>query len=159
MVEGLKKIINPWISKGETGYNCFCCAPHNPAGMKMEFFEDGDEVISTLEPGKNYESWMGVIHGGIQCTAMDEIGMWCVNLKMQTAGVTRNLNAKYIKSVSSLKPFVVHAKIREVNRMFVFVDAWITQDGQKCTEADIKYYVVSKDIAARDFYFTGLETE
>ena len=40
----MKKIINPW--KGMEGYNCFGCAPNNEAGVKMEFYEDGDEVIS-----------------------------------------------------------------------------------------------------------------
>ena len=40
----MKKIINPW--KGLEGYNCFGCAPNNEAGIKMEFYEDGDEVVS-----------------------------------------------------------------------------------------------------------------
>ena len=40
----MKKIINPW--KGLEGYNCFGCASNNEAGLKMEFYEDGDEVVS-----------------------------------------------------------------------------------------------------------------
>ena len=44
----MKKIINPW--KGLEGYNCFGCAPNNEAGVKMEFYEDGDEVV-IAEPG------------------------------------------------------------------------------------------------------------
>lgn len=31
------------------GYNCFGCAPNNEAGVKMEFYEDGDEVIKYME--------------------------------------------------------------------------------------------------------------
>mgnify|MGYP007031287515 CR=1 FL=1 len=42
----MKKIINPW--KGLEGYNCFGCAPDNEVGVKMEFYEDGDEVSGTL---------------------------------------------------------------------------------------------------------------
>ena len=38
----MKKIINPYVSL--PGYNCFGCAPHNPFGVKMEFFEDGDDI-------------------------------------------------------------------------------------------------------------------
>ncbi|MFR9262762.1 MAG: hypothetical protein ACLVL2_20715 [Bacteroides cellulosilyticus] len=38
----MKKIINPW--KDLEGYNCFGCAPNNESGVKMEFYEDGDEV-------------------------------------------------------------------------------------------------------------------
>ena len=44
----MKKIINPW--KGLEGYNCFGCAPNNEAGIKMEFYEDGDEVVSIWKP-------------------------------------------------------------------------------------------------------------
>ena len=34
----MKKIINPW--EGLDGYMCFGCAPNNPLGLHMEFFED-----------------------------------------------------------------------------------------------------------------------
>ena len=46
----MKKIINPW--KGLEGYNCFGCAPNNEAGIKMEFYEDGDEVVSIWKIGR-----------------------------------------------------------------------------------------------------------
>ena len=42
----MKKIINPW--KGLKGYYCFGCSPENPMGVKMEFYEDGDEIVSFL---------------------------------------------------------------------------------------------------------------
>ena len=50
----MKKIINPW--KGMEGYNCFGCAPNNEAGVKMEFYEDGDEVISIWKPQPQFRS-------------------------------------------------------------------------------------------------------
>ena len=40
----MKKIINPFVHLD--GYNCFGCAPGNPLGVKMEFFEDGDDIVS-----------------------------------------------------------------------------------------------------------------
>ena len=42
----MKKIINPW--KDLEGYNCFGCAPNNEAGVRMEFYEDGDEIVSKI---------------------------------------------------------------------------------------------------------------
>ena len=38
----MKKIINPW--KGLDGYMCFGCAPENPQGLHMEFYEDGEDI-------------------------------------------------------------------------------------------------------------------
>ena len=49
----MKKIINPW--KGLEGYNCFGCASNNEAGLKMEFYEDGDEVVSIWKPRRSEE--------------------------------------------------------------------------------------------------------
>ena len=40
----MKKIINPW--EGLDGYMCFGCAPSNPMGLHMEFYEDGDDIVS-----------------------------------------------------------------------------------------------------------------
>lgn len=70
----MKKIINPW--KGMEGYNCFGCAPNNEAGVKMEFYEDNDEVISIWRPRPEYQDglirymevsrpyfWMKSVHG------------------------------------------------------------------------------------------------
>ena len=44
----LKKIINPWI--GTPSYNCFVCCPTNPKGLHLEFFEDGDYVVTKFKP-------------------------------------------------------------------------------------------------------------
>ena len=49
----MKKIINPWIDLTDKGYNCFACAPNNPYGLKMEFYEDGDDIVSIWTPGGN----------------------------------------------------------------------------------------------------------
>ena len=33
------------------GYNCFGCSPDNEAGVRMEFYEDGDEIgfVNSIE--------------------------------------------------------------------------------------------------------------
>ena len=40
------------------GYNCFGCASNNEAGLKMEFYEDGDEVVSIWKPRPEYQGWI-----------------------------------------------------------------------------------------------------
>ena len=49
----MKKIINPW--EGLDGYMCFGCAPSNPMGLHMEFYEDGDDIVAYWEPWRKYE--------------------------------------------------------------------------------------------------------
>lgn len=48
----MKKIINPWLNHAE--YNCFGCCPKNPIGLHMEFYEDGENIVSTWHPEKNF---------------------------------------------------------------------------------------------------------
>ena len=44
----MKKIIHPWSN--HEGYNCFGCSPDNPIGLHLEFYEDGDYIVSTWHP-------------------------------------------------------------------------------------------------------------
>ena len=37
----MKKLTNPWLDL--PGYFCFGCAPENKAGVKMNFYSDGDD--------------------------------------------------------------------------------------------------------------------
>ena len=70
----MKKIRNPYAGMEDQGYNCFACCPSNPFGLKMEFYEDGDDIVCIWEPDLNYQSWIGTLHGGIQATLLDETG-------------------------------------------------------------------------------------
>ena len=65
----LKKIINPWCDCPE--YNCFGCSPKNPIGLHLQFFEDGDYIVSKWQPGNNYQGWVNTMHGGIPTTELE----------------------------------------------------------------------------------------
>lgn len=157
----MKKIKNPWIDLTDKGYNCFACAPSNPCGLKMEFYEDGDDIVSLWTPGDNYQGWLDTLHGGIQATLMDEIGGWIIARKFQTSGMTTNLNIKYKKPIPTGKDVTIEirGRVKEVKRMFVFIEAEIRYDGEVRSSAEMIYYTFSKDIAEKDFMFTGCELE
>ena len=59
----MKKILNPYLNK--EGYNCVCCAPNNPVGLHLEFWEEGEDVLTIWNPGENYQGWINTLHGGI----------------------------------------------------------------------------------------------
>lgn len=157
----MKKIKNPWIGLVDKGYNCFACAPSNPYGLKMEFYEDGEDIVSIWTPGDNYQGWLNTLHGGIQATLLDEIGGWIIARKCQTSGMTTNLNIKYKKPIPTGKDvqIEIRGRIRETKRNFVFIDAAITYNGVACSTADITYYTFPKDVAERDFMFNECVTE
>lgn len=157
----MKKIINPWASLVSEGYNCFGCAPANPFGLKMEFYEDGDDIVSFWNPGDNYQGWLKTLHGGIQATLMDEIGAWVIARKLQTSGMTTSLEIKYRKPVPTGEDvrIEVRSHIKEMKRNFAIISARLMYNGEVCSEAEMTYYCFSKEKAASDFYFSGCETE
>ena len=142
----MKKIINPNIGHEAEGYNCFACAPHNPYGLKMEFWEDGDDIVCLWSPDPNYESWVGTLHGGIQATLIDETAGWVIMRKFQTTGMTTSLSLKYRKPVATGAEHKVEirARVREVKRTVVFMDVELKCDGEICTTADVTFFCFSQ---------------
>ncbi|MBE6226315.1 MAG: PaaI family thioesterase [Bacteroidales bacterium] len=156
----MKKIINPYVGTSEgLGYNCFACAPHNPCGLKMEFYEDGEEVVSFWTPDKNYQGWLNTLHGGIQATLMDETGGWLISRKFQTSAMTTNLNVKYKKPVPVEQSLEIRARLKEVKRSFLILEITLSANGEVCSVAEATYYKFSKEMAEKEFHFLPYEVE
>lgn len=157
----MKKIRNPYLGLEEQGYNCFACCPQNPYGLKMEFYEDGDDLVCIWNSDDNYQGWLKTLHGGIQATLMDELGGWIVNRKLQTAGMTTNLAMKYRHPVPTGDNvhIEIRGRIKEMKRNFAMIEAALIHDGKVCSSCDMTYYCFPKDKAESDFFFTGCELE
>jgi uncharacterized protein (TIGR00369 family) len=136
----MRKIINPWI--GTEGYNCFVCSPNNPIGLHLEFWEDGDYIVTKFKPTHDYESWQNTLHGGIQALLIDETAGWVVCRKLQTNGVTSKMDMQYLKPVSTLlNEITVRAKISKMMRNVAFIEAeLLDEDGTVLTRADLVYF-------------------
>ena len=154
----MKKLTNPW--QGLEGYNCFGCASKNPAGLKMEFFEKGDEIISLWEPNELYQGWLETLHGGIQAVLLDEICAWVVIRKKQTTGVTFKMETKYLKPISTNeKQLTIKARLREEKRHVLFIEAEIYNGaGEVCSEALCTYFTVPQEEAKKEYFCTSCET-
>lgn len=151
----MKKIRNPWIPLLDEGYNCFACAPTNLKGLKMEFWEDGDELVSLWRPTPDYEGWLGTLHGGIQSTLIDEIGGWWIGRKKQLSAMTTKLNVKFMKPVSS-KPedeIELRCRLKEEKRTFVTMQVTLSQHGEVRTEGELTYYCFSRAMSDGAFKF------
>ncbi|WP_448790132.1 PaaI family thioesterase [Bacteroides graminisolvens] len=155
----MKKIINPW--KGKEGYNCFGCAPANPVGVKMEFYEDGDDIVSQWHLQANYQGWINTLHGGIQSVLLDEICAWAILRKLQTTGVTSKMETRYLKSVDTTDEYVLlRARISEKKRNIILVEAELyNQKGEVCTKALCTYFTFSQEKAKQEMHFHGCDVE
>ncbi len=157
----MEKIINPWVRLEKDGYNCFGCAPNNPCGLKMEFYEDGDDLVSFWNPSENYQGWLHTLHGGIQTILMDEIAGWLVARKLQTTGMTTQLEVKFKKSITTdnATTIEVRAHIKETKHNFAFISAQIIHNHQVCSQGELTYFCFPKEKAVSEFHFLGCHTE
>lgn len=155
----MKKIINPW--EGLEGYMCFGCAPSNPFGLHMEFFEDEEDIVAYWKPGSSHQGWLNTLHGGIQTTLMDELAGWVVLRKLQTSGVTSRLNARFLKSISTFEPrLTIRGRIKDRKRNAIFIETEIyNSKSELCSRADLVYFVVSQQQATDEFHFGGCRIE
>ena len=149
----MKRINNPLL--GQPDYQCFGCSPQNEFGLHMEFYEDGDEVVSQWTPRPEFQGWRDTLHGGIQATLIDEISSWVVFTKFLTSGVTTNIEVRYHKPVRTTDSHItLRAKALEQRRNLVRIGVELFNSaGDRCTEATCTYFLFPKEKAARDLDF------
>lgn len=143
----MKKILNPYLNK--EGYNCVCCAPNNPVGLHLEFWEEGEDVLTIWNPGENYQGWINTLHGGIISMLMDEVAGWVINRKLQTTGVTMQLNVKYKKPVMTTdSQITVRGRIASQRRNIVTIHLTLENSkGEVCDEGEAIYFTFGPDKA------------
>lgn len=155
----MKKLLNPFLHLD--GYDCFGCAPGNPAGVRMEFFEDGDDIVSRWQPRPEYQGWLDTLHGGIQSVLLDEICGWVVMRKLQTAGVTSKMETRFLKAVpTDGGPVTLRARLKEMRRRVALVEAELLDgEGAVCSRALCTYFTFPPDKARRDMHFRACLAE
>ena len=155
----MKRIINPW--RGMDGYRCFGCDPRSEQGLRMEFYEDGDRIVSRWKPRPEFQGWVDTLHGGIQATLADEISSWVVFRKFQTSGVTSRMEVRYLKPIHTSEDHItLQATVVRQRRNIVDIEIKIfnSQD-QLCTEALCIYFLFPKEKAHEEFHFCDCGVE
>lgn len=155
----MKKIKNPWLHK--PGYNCIGCSPDNPMGLHLDFWEDGEDVVSQWTPTADYQGWIDTLHGGVQSLLLDEVAGWVVTRKLQTTGVTSKMEVQYVKPISTYDSLLtIRARISRQMRNVAFIEGEIyNAHGEVCTKATLTYFCASRQKAEETMGFCGCDVE
>jgi len=155
----MRKIINPFGKTASDNYKCFGCSPFNQSGLKLEFWDNGDEIITHWIPEVRYEGFHDVLHGGIQATLMDEAASWCVFTKCRSAGVTSEMSIKYLKPVPVSKgKLTIRAHLQHFEKRKAIISCSISDaDGNVYTTGEVVFFVFPENIAKEKFGFPGSE--
>ena len=152
----MRKLTNPWVNIPD--YKCFGCAPQNDCGLKMEFYQDGGEVLSVTRLDPKYQGWIDTLHGGIQSVMLDEICAWAAIRHTGSTGVTMSMETHFRKSVHTTDKYVVlRAHVIEERRNILTLQATLHDSaGRLCSEAKCVYYMFPPD-KARSMGFESCE--
>ena len=152
-----RKVRNPYVGNNE--YHCFACDPNHTSGLRLEFFIEGDVVVSHWQPTAGFEGYPGVVHGGIQATLADEIAGWYLHAVAGVAGVTKEINVKYHAPARTKDgPFRIEARAKAFETRRADIAVSITGNGGKLlTTAECRYAIFSDAVARKRLHFPGIE--
>lgn len=155
----MRKIKNIHLHEDPDVYQCFGCSPYNKIGLHLEFWEDGDEIVSKWNPISVLQGYPGVLHGGIQSTLLDEIAGWVVYVKCGTVGVTAEMKVRLRKPLLiNQGEITIRAKLIEQNRRTAVIQSYlINSSGTTCAEAELRFFLMSETEAREKYNYPGVE--
>ena len=127
----------------------------------MEFYEDGDDIVSFWQPDGEHQSWINTLHGGVQAALLDELCGWVVFRKFQTGAVTSKMEIRYRKPIHTNEgQLTLRARATEVRRNLVTIVGEIyNSNGDLCTESSCLYFLFSKEKSAKEMGLTECRVE
>jgi len=155
----MRKIKNIHLSDSPEVYQCFGCSPHNEFGLQLEFWEDGDDVVSFWKPRPILQSYPKILHGGIQSTLMDEIAGWVVYVKCGTVGVTAEMKVRFKQPLMiDQGEITIRAKLLERNnRIAIIQSRLINNSGKVCAEAELRFFLLNETDAREKYNYPGVD--
>lgn len=72
---------------------CFVCGQGNSIGLRLAFEFEGDRYVTRFTPSRQHQGYIGVTHGGIVSTVLDEVMARLVHVRGYQA-VTAELTVR-----------------------------------------------------------------
>ena len=111
---------------------CIGCGAENPHGLHLAVTAEGDVMHAEWIPGSDWESFEGVIHGGIICTVLDE-AMSKAILASGVQAFTVELRLRYRQKLSIGQPVQIRGWIVQKEKRR------ITAEGAVCGPSGEEY--------------------
>jgi acyl-coenzyme A thioesterase PaaI-like protein len=123
-------------------YQCFGCSPHNPGGLQLVFEPRGDGVCSQFRLGRQFESYPGIVHGGIVGVICDETMANLIVLRRRQTAFTVSMRQRFITPLAIGRPYVCVARFAAAYARGRLHHAWaevLDEDGVVCATATASY--------------------
>jgi acyl-coenzyme A thioesterase PaaI-like protein len=81
-------------------YRCFGCSPSNDRGLRLQFAHTDGGIECAFELDRTFESYPGVVHGGMSSTICDETMGNLLVLRTGFSVFTVSLRTRYVVPLS-----------------------------------------------------------
>lgn len=139
----------PSINEQLADHHCFGCGDLNPIGLQLRFrrLPEGG-VWARFETNRNHEGYLGMLHGGILSTMMDEAMSWAVT-DAGLIGVTGRMSVAFRRPARVGAPLIVTGKVvTERRRVIEAAGSVIDEEsGDVIAEAEARFVRVSPEQA------------
>jgi len=118
--------------------NCFACGSNNGMGLGLKFNKEEDgSVFGEFLADPKFESYSGIVHGGIIATLLDSAMTHCLFVKGIPA-VTGRLSIKYSLPIRTGSIVRLEAKMVNTSRNIFILEGKALVNGKKVASAVAK---------------------
>jgi len=131
---------------------CFVCGRNNPVGLYLHFYDNGeDEVYCDYTVSERYQSYPGIVHGGILASMLDEaVGRVAIIGDHHHFMVAVKLQVLYRHPVPVETPLKIQGKIvRMGGRLGRAKGEIILPDGTIACEAAMTLADIPRDVLSQ----------
>jgi acyl-coenzyme A thioesterase PaaI-like protein len=128
---------------------CFGCGADNEDGLKMRFTPTDGGSVCEYEVPVRYQSWRGMVHGGMVALMLDEAVGWA-GWHAGRPGLTGRLEVRYRRPLEVGTRVRVVGKVERVRRSLVYAAATIDRlsDGERIADATATLMAVPTELTA-----------
>ena len=127
---------------------CVVCGKDNPHGLQLSLHVDPDSGVVTTRylSRPQHIGFVGIIHGGVLATILDEAMVWAATWAGKRFCVCGELQVRYRQPVPVGKTMLIEAKVQAVrSRLIETTGTTISDDGVVYSTATGKYVPVPRD--------------
>ena len=125
---------------------CFGCGSRNPRGLKLSFEVDKKSTAlrCTWTPGKEYQGYADIVHGGVLGVVLDEVMGNLLYLNGRPA-VTAEMTVRFHKPAHVGKPLRFEAHLGSIDGRRIQMEADAkTESGVLVASAQAKFVSMEK---------------